>query len=188
MDLKMKTPPQIVACFDIDDCLFPSDNTYFGPVDDANEILALNMKRVKMMLEKWDMKVFITSAWYTILEIHDGVLGYEREEHVRNGGMHIVEEYKAFKTLRDGFGDRVIGLSCGERMRDIVNLLNGDNIVIAFDDIDLSTEKILKVPSLKDSIDKEKFKHNYLYVQTLGFITNRLTFYVNEFMKTHVKV
>ena len=35
-----------VLALDIDDCIYPSNNTYFGRFDDAHEILKLNMKRI----------------------------------------------------------------------------------------------------------------------------------------------
>jgi hypothetical protein len=37
-----------ILALDIDDCIFPSNNSYFGRLDDALDILKLNMKRVKM--------------------------------------------------------------------------------------------------------------------------------------------
>lgn len=55
-----------ILALDIDDCIFPSNNSYFGRFDDALDILKLNMKRVKMMLTKYDMQVFITSSWFIL--------------------------------------------------------------------------------------------------------------------------
>lgn len=67
-----------VLALDIDDCILPSEGTYFGRVHDTLEILELNLKRIKMMLDKYNMKVFITSSWYIHLTLDtDGNITYK---------------------------------------------------------------------------------------------------------------
>ncbi len=47
------------------------------------------------------------------------------------------KEYDAFQLIAKYLNGYVIGLSCGSRERDILNLLKEGHKVIAFDDIDL---------------------------------------------------
>jgi len=47
-----------ILTLDIGDCIFPSNNSYFGRMDDNVDISKLNMKRIHMMLEKYDMLVY----------------------------------------------------------------------------------------------------------------------------------
>lgn len=172
----------IVLCLDIDDCILPSDNTYFGQTDDSLEILALNMKRIKLMIEKFDMQVFITSAWYSTLFItDDNVLGYKREENAKTRtDDFLAHEYEAFKMIRDGIGNRALGLSCGSRYKDIASLLLADKAVIAMDDMDLSESQI---KPLCKALDDETFNKNYLFTEVRGFITNTHSYQIHCFMK-----
>lgn len=175
----------IILALDIDDCIYPTNNTYLGRVDDNLEILKLNMRRISMMVEKYDMDVFITSAWFSVLEINDdNTLGYEREEIAKTND-YFAEEYSAFKLIRDGIGNRVVGLSCGDRYKDITKLLNDGYVVVSMDDMDLQPEKITKLSDTK--IEDEVLMKNYLFLETTGFITNRLTYKLFRFMNNHKK-
>jgi len=174
----------IILCIDFDDAIYPNPNTYFGSVDDVQEILEMNMKRIKMVLDSHiNMKVFITSSWYSVLYINnDGTLGYERENAIKNGEMFLIDEYNAFKIIQEGVSDRVIGLSCGDRIEDIYDLLKKDNLVIAIDDINLSKEILwfYSENKYKPMIDK-----NYLFLETYGFLTNRHLFWIKKFLDDH---
>ena len=154
----------IILCLDIDDCIFPSNQTYFGNTNDAHEILKINMNRIKMMLEKWNIKVFITSAWYEILEIDKNTLVYGREKYIKEGSDFLLDEFEAFKVIRDGLGNNVIGLSGGNRVSDIVKLLKEDNIVIAMDDIGIDIRD--QYSKSTDDLDKD-FIDNLDYAITL---------------------
>ncbi len=165
---------KIVLCLDIDDCIIPASSTYFGRFDDTLDIMASNMRRINAMIEMFDMGVFITSSWYSSLKIKDGVLQYNRE-HFADEENHL---YNAFKLLRDGVGNRAIGLSCGDRRKDIITLLNNGYKVIAMDDINLSRDQIIH----GYTVDDEVLSNNYLFLHVRGFITNEHTFIARSFL------
>jgi hypothetical protein len=171
---------KIVLCLDIDDCIVPASSTYFGNFDDSLEIMALNMKRIKAMIEMFDMGVFITSSWYTSLTITDDkLLRYNREHLVNEETGYLTYIYDAFKILKNGIGNRAIGLSCGDRRRDIATLLNDGYKVIAMDDMCLHSSTILK--NCED-VDLNALGNKYLFLQVRGFITNEHTFIARSFL------
>ena len=172
---------KIVLALDIDDSILPSSHTYLGRFDDSHEILKLNMKRISAMLKKYDMQVFITSSWYSVLNIQeDGSLGYEREERVNTDSHYLVDEYMAFKAIRDGIGARVVGLSCGDRYRDISKLLNDGHRVVSIDDMELTPDYIVKYGG---EVDSDTLQENYLFLETKGFVTNEHGYLIHNFVK-----
>lgn len=40
-----------IIALDIDDCILPSEQTYFGQTDDALSLLEINLKRLVLMFE-----------------------------------------------------------------------------------------------------------------------------------------
>ena len=171
---------RIVLCLDIDDCLIPASSTYFGRFDDTLDIMAANMRRIKAMIEMFDIGVFITSSWYASLTINeDKTLGYKREHLVNDEDGKPNHIYSSFKLLRDGVGARAVGLSCGDRHRDIANLLNDGCKVIAMDDMCLHASKITKQCP---DVDAEALASNYLFLHVRGFITNEHTFVARNFL------
>lgn len=172
---------KFILCLDIDDCILPSSHTYLGRFDDSHEILKLNMKRISAMLKKYDMQVFITSSWYSVLNIQeDGTLGYEREDRVNDDSHYLVDEYMNFKAIRDGLGKRVIGLSCGDRYKDISKLLNEGHRVVSLDDMDLTPDYIIKHGG---EVCPTKLEENYLFLETKGFVTNEHGYKMHNFVK-----
>lgn len=83
-----------ILALDIDDCIFPSNNSYFGRLDDALDILKLNMKRIKMMLTKYDMRIFITSSWSINLNLINNNLEY----YIQNS-INPLKNIKLFNRL-----------------------------------------------------------------------------------------
>lgn len=175
---------QAILCLDFDDALIPNPNTWFGRIEDAQDILRMNMKRIKNILESCkNMKVFITSSWYSVLEINeDGGLEYERAKAIEEGSSFLLEEYISFTIIRDAIGNRVIGLSSGDRIDDINTLIHNGNLVIAIDDMDLSKDIIW---FNSDNVDKPLVDKNYLFLETHGFLTNRILFKLHKFLESH---
>ena len=60
-----------IICLDIDDCIFINDSTYAGEAEDALDLLEINLKRLLLIINKWDFKVFITSSWFSILILEE---------------------------------------------------------------------------------------------------------------------
>lgn len=162
-----------ILCLDIDDCIFPSDNTYFGRTDDSLEVLKLNLKRIKMIFEKYDIKVFITSSWSIILKLEGLNILYKPAVAYELDDNFYKHEYEAFKMISETINGRVVGLSKGDRYEDIKTLLSEGFKIIALDDMDLSFRNL--------NFDVS-FEKNYLYVETNGFITNDLTYRINSFI------
>ena len=157
-----------VICLDIDDCILNSNITYAGNPEDDLEILELNLKRIVKIIQKWDCKIFITSAWYSILKLEDNNLIYDNKCYDYPKVKEFYQkEYDAFQLIAKYLNGYVIGLSCGSRERDILNLLKEDHKVIAFDDIDLS----------------EINHKNYLYLYVDGFVSNHHLFRIYNFIE-----
>ena len=156
----------MTICLDIDDCIFLNRNTWVTDMEDNFEILEINLKRLQKILDFYDAKIFITSAWYSILKLEDSNIIYDNPAYGLPGKSYYADEFKAFKLLEQYLNGYVIGLSCGNRFTDIRNLLEQNHKVIAVDDMDLS-----------------EIKHNnYLYLEVNGFITNKDLYSIYNFM------
>ena len=167
-----------IICLDIDDCIFNSHSTYAGYIEDDLEVLEINLKRIVKIIKKWDFKIFITSSWYLILKLENNNLKYLNESNYLQNKPYYQKEYEAFKLLSKYLNGHVIGLSCGNREEDIINLLKENHKVIAFDDMDLSFEML--------DVDKS-IEINYKFVQLKGFITNDKTYEINKFLQDKTK-
>jgi len=173
-----------ILCIDIDDAIYPTEQTHIGKISDSIDILKINMNRIKVILNTYDMYVFFTSSWSSILSINiDNTISYERERCYYSD--FIKKEYTAFEIIRDGVGKRVVGLSCGNRYKDIINLVKLGNVVVSIDDMDLSPEKLYHYG---DIIDYEFFEKQYLYLKTYGSITNRHLYKLKNFMSIHYEL
>ncbi len=65
-----------IICLDIDDCIFINDSTYAGKAEDDLDLLEINLKRLILIMSKWNFKIFITSSWYIILILEDNNILY----------------------------------------------------------------------------------------------------------------
>jgi len=164
-----------ILCLDIDDALLPAKNFFVGTNDDVFDVFEMNMKRIHMFIEKYDMGVFITSSWYTRFTIDNGNdLGYKQKS------FFIENEIKVYDILKQYTQGRIVGLSCGSRIKDIITLLNRNHCVVAMDDMDLSRDVINSYDSTflsPDILDK-----NYLFVKIEGFFTNRIAYSMFQFL------
>jgi hypothetical protein len=157
----------MIICLDIDDCIFLNRNTWVTTMDDNFEILEINLKRLRKILDFYDAKIFITSAWSSILMLESSNIIYDNPAYGLHGKSYYAEEFKAFELLQKYLNGYVIGLSCGNRKRDIANLLEQNHKIIAIDDMDLS----------------EILHENYLYLKVNGFIQNIHLYEIYNFMQ-----
>lgn len=156
-----------IIALDIDDCIFPSNGTYFGRVDDNHIILEANLKRIKMMIEKYGMLVYITSSWHSILRLEDNNIFYTRQTDWEDDKPYYQEEKTAFDLLKKYLDGYVIGLSKGDRYADVNRLLDEGCIVVTLDDMDFSM-----------------INHkNHLWLELKGFIDNSKTWQAHNFLK-----
>lgn len=157
-----------IICLDIDDCIFINSNTWIGETNDSFELLEINLKRLKLVLKKFNAKIFITSSWYSILKLENNNIIYNNSGYGLSGKSYYELEFKAFQLLSKYLNGYVIGLSSGSRKDDIKNLLlDLNNKVIALDDMELTHIR----------------NQNYLFLYTNGFITNHILYNINNFFK-----
>lgn len=157
----------MIICLDIDDCIFLNRNTWVTAMEDNFEILEINLKRLRKILDFYSAKVFITSSWYSILKLENNNIIYDNPAYGLPGKSYYDEEFKAFKLLEKYLNGYVIGLSSGNRFTDIRNLLEQNHKIISIDDMDLS-----------------EIEHdNYLYLAVNGFINNKDLYKIYNFMK-----
>lgn len=154
-----------IIALDIDDCIFPNDNTYMGRTSDSLEILEINLKRLVLILNKFDAKIFITSSWYSILKLENNKLSYLNYDTLAKEKELYQHEYLGYLCIKKYLEKYIIDMSCGNRITDIKHLLDIGCKVIALDDIDLS----------------EIEHNNYLYLETVGLIDNRKLCKINKF-------
>jgi len=150
-----------IICLDIDCTILPSDVNYFGRTEDSLHILEINLKRLRMIIEKYDFKVFITSSWYMLLSLKDGNLGLktDREDYMTLMGYGLMKKY---------IGKYIIGLSDGNRDDDIRLLKSHvNNKIVVLDDWDLS----------------EHNSDTCLFIEMNGFISGNVGFKIDQFMK-----
>lgn len=157
-----------IICLDIDDCIFLNTNSWVGELDDNFDLLEINLKRLRKVLDKFNAKIFITSSWYSILILENNNLIYNNNGYGLPGKDYYEIEYKAFQLIKKYLDGYVIGLSCGSRTKDIQLLcMNNQNKILALDDMDLSN----------------LFFDNYLYLSINGLITNKDLCKINKFFE-----
>lgn len=161
----------MTICLDIDDCIFLNRNTWVTAMEDNFEILKINLKRLRKILDFYNAKIFITSAWSSILKLEDSNIFYDNPAYGLPGKSYYDEEFKAFELIQKYLNGYVVGLSCGNRFTDIRNLLEQNHKIIAIDDMDLS------------EIEHE----NYLYLEVNGLIMNIHLYEIYNFMQKEIK-
>jgi hypothetical protein len=156
----------IVIALDIDDAILPINTTYAGKVDDNLQLLEINLKRLKLLIDKYNAKIFITSSWYSVLDLIDNKI-FMRKGTESTHPIHKKTEKEALKLLKKYLDGFIIGKSKGDKIKDIVELLK-TNTVISIDDLNLSHLKYA----------------NHLHINTQGLITNKDIFNINKFIKS----
>ncbi len=156
-----------ILALDIDDCILPSNVNYFGMTNDALEMLEINLKRLVLIVEKYDMDIFIISAWGLSFRIDSGKLFYGRCE-IDQQEPYEQDRKAIWRLLVKYLDGRVIGKTCGCRRTDIKKLIEDGHKVIALDDEDLS--------------DLYPENNNYLFVEVRGFISGNVGFKIKNFM------
>ena len=165
----------VVIALDFDDCILPSNSNYFGRTNDALVLLEINLKRLKLILDKYNAKVVITSSWYSQLTLNSF-----NEINLKDRELNVPLELKplykfenmAFALLKNYLDGYVIKLSCGCRETDIRDLYN-DNKVIILDDWDL-----------QHIADEHA---NCLYCKTIGLLDGNIGFMIHQFLEKDLK-
>ncbi len=159
-----------IIALDFDDCILPSDQNYFGTTDDSLILLEINCKRIKMIIEKYDMQIFITSAWVSILKLVGNNIEF------KNGYLNKKYPYEweenAFKIISKYLNGYFVGFTeCGNkncRKRSIRELLAKGHNVVVVDDMDLS--------------DLDIMHDNCLFLYVHGFVGNEVGYKLKNFL------
>ena len=166
-----------IICLDIDDCIFPTNINYFGKTSDALDIFEINLKRLVMILEKYDLKLFMTSSWYHLYNYKDGCNGKLKPNDNAEIQFEYDEEIKKAHNLMVKYIEKYfIGMSSGDRSQDVINLLQNEEInkIIVMDDWDLQKECDLS--------------NRALYIPMYGYIDANVGFMIHKFMMEDIKV
>jgi len=152
-----------IIALDIDDCILPSEQTYFGQTDDALILLEINLKRLVMMCNKWNMKIHIISAWSSNL-ISD-----------EYGNLALINrdlaslEYKGPESadlICKYLSGYIHGIKNTSKTKAIQSLLEEGHKVVTLEDTDFS--HIVHV--------------NHLFCKTYGFISNNHSYRISLFI------
>ena len=84
-----------ILALDIDDCIFLNRNNWVAAMEDNFEMLEINLKRLQKILDFYDAKIFITSAWSSILKLEDSNIIYDNPAYGLPGKSYYDEEFKA---------------------------------------------------------------------------------------------
>ena len=153
-----------IIALDIDDCILPSDQNYFGVTDDSLKMLEINCKRLKIIIDKYDMKIHLTSSWITILNLKDNCISFK---YKRNFPIEE-EQLKIMKKYLDGYF--ISFTDCGSercRVHTIKKLVSEGNKVVVIDDMKL------------DYLEGE----NCIFHYTHGFIDNSIGYKLKNFLE-----
>jgi len=166
-----------LICLDIDDCILPSNQNYFGKTTDALEIFEINLKRLVMILEKYNLKLFMTSSWYHLYEIEAVLKGNLKPKDTTLKQFQYDKEIKSAHNLMVKYIEKYfIGMSSGDRSQDIINLLQNEKYdkIIVMDDWDLQKECNLSDRSL--------------YIPMYGYIDGNVGFMIHKLITENKKV
>ncbi|MBT6049570.1 MAG: hypothetical protein HOG49_22455, partial [Candidatus Scalindua sp.] len=151
-----------IICLDIDDCILPSPYPFNGFRDEQMTLdqLKINIYRLEKLIEGTDSKIFLTSSWSVVLTLNNVIL--EVTHQMSDRDMIAFELIKKLET-------HIIGISCGDRFKDIENLDDQNTTIVAFDDWDLSkiNNKFVKFIPTFGSLDNTILREAYAHLKGL---------------------
>jgi len=143
-----------IICVDFDDCLFPSDRKLcINNPNKFNDIVSKNFSNLLTLIKKYELKVFITSSWSSMLDYNSETKKIEFFDQKMYKKSYYKEGIKFIEMLSPYF----VGFSeYGNREEDIRKLAKQNKIVAIIDDYqDLSI--------LEDEITNVVFIHTQGY-------------------------
>jgi len=153
-----------IIALDIDDAILISEQTYFGKTDDALELLEINLKRLVLLCKNLNMEIYIISAWSSNLKTDEN-----KNLIMKDRGLGDLE-YKGISSgnmICKYLSGYIYGIKDTGKETAINNLLRNGHKVVTIEDTDFS-----------------HIKHeNHLYLETLGLITNRHSYYIKKFLE-----
>jgi hypothetical protein len=161
-----------IIALDFDDCIFPNTADYDWNCSEYSlEQLELNLKILRRYINKQDIKIFITSSWYMLFDFYESEMSVVAKDDVKekwkslNDKKYYFAEERAYKLIIAYLNKNIIGISNGNRVKDIQRLDNGFNKIVALDDMDLN----------------ECNSDNVLYIETTGALTTPIMWKMHKF-------
>jgi len=159
-----------ILCLDLDDCILPSPVTSFGLLEDDIDIFEINLKRIVIMLKKYEMKVFLTSSWSSLFDYNNGKITIKKDFLEDFNKDKFPRENKIYNLLCSYLNYYFCGISSKNRDKDILKLLEEGHTIVSFDDFDLSY------------IDDK----NHLHININGFFENRYMVKIDSFLRNTI--
>lgn len=152
---------------DIDDCIFPNPNLWCGVSEheDDFKIAEINIKRLKLVCEKWNIKICIISSMYSSMVLkEDGV-------HPRTDTYVCDDEIRVIQLLRKYLHPYIVELSSGDKSRDIKRFIIDRNVskVIVIEDTDW-----------RHAVNPNNGSY---WVRAEGYITGRSIYKIKQIME-----
>lgn len=152
---------------DIDDCIFPNCNLWCGQGDPKDDLIIaeINIKRLKLICEKWDLKICIISSMASSFILKEDGVYYNMEGYVYDPEVEIAN------LLRKYLSDYIKDISSGNKRRDIHNYIDKKEVdkILVIEDSDFS-----------DIIDKYNNVH---WINTKGFLTGGLIYKIKNIIE-----
>jgi len=152
-----------VILLDIDDTILPSPITWLGEFNDSLDILTINCKRLARICEIWGAEIRIISSWSNrTITFEDNILRYKDREPSLLTKQYYAFERKAFFIIYQYLKDYIIGISCGNKARDIK--------------LDIQDKTIDKVIVIEDSdfSNSCNIRNGSYYIESEGYISNKM--------------
>jgi hypothetical protein len=123
-----------IILLDIDDCILPSRQTHAGLVNDHESIFLININRLRMICEKWNIKIGILSSWASNLYLDESrdIICKSSNRNEREQWDWLYKELKSY----------IFNFRCGFTKEYYIKsfIQNPDwKKVIVFDDTDFSS-------------------------------------------------
>ncbi len=152
---------------DIDDCIFPNPNLWCGMSDheDDFKIAEINIKRLKLICEKWDIKICIISSMYSSMEIKEDGVHPRKDTYVCEGEDVVID------LLRKYLHPHIVALSCGNKALDIKTYVQ-----------DKDVGKVIVIEDTNWSHAVNPNNGSY-WLETHGFITGGTIYKIKEIIE-----
>ena len=170
----MKTKNNVIA-LDIDDCILPNDRSWFGETNDSLEILEINLKRLILIINKYDFEINIISSWTSNLNYIEETRSIEYKEHKVSGTYKPYYDYekKVFNILSKYLNSNISGIANHGKYAKLNELVETYKKVVIIEDTDFS--------------EYEEKYDNCIWCYTKGFLGGTIGYQIHSFMEENIK-
>lgn len=160
-----------IILLDIDDTILPSVQTHAGVIHDNKIIFDLNIKRLKLLCEKFDLDIAILSDWSLhIKRVKLTIDGDARDDKFAYFGSSK-NESALFNDLKDALFNRIVdsreNLSKESYIKKVIQEAKYEKVII-IDDSDFS--------------QNVNYNNGSYYIKGCGFITNPMISVIKNIM------